>query len=399
MRFNAYRFSIFQMAVWFCILFSLTGCKKEQPVATLKPPEVTVQRVTLQDVPVSFEFVAQTQSSHMVNIHARVNGFLDKHLFAEGMPVREGQVLFQIDPKPFQVQLAQASAALTMQQATLETARANLARIKPLAELKALSQKDLDDATGQFESAAAAVEQSRAQVETARLNLSYTTITAPISGIAGATLQTDGTYISTQNSLLTTVTVLSPMWVNFSVSENQVQRLRREKAAGLIREPAGDHYLVEIILVDGSVYPHTGKITFADPAFNSETGTFLIRASVENPKRVLRPNQFVRVRLRGAVRPRAILAPQRAVQQGGKGHFVWVVGSDNKTELRPVVVGDWYENDWFISEGLSEGDQVITDGVMQLRPDMTVTLSPGVAAQKPAPVSLPSPAGSAGRSQ
>jgi membrane fusion protein (multidrug efflux system) len=316
-----YRFTIFQMAVWFCILFSLSGCKKEQPVAAFKPPEVTVQRVTLQDVPVSFEFVAQTQSSHMVNIHARVNGFLDKHLFTEGMPVREDQVLFQIDPKPFQVQLAQASAALTMQQATLETARANLARIKPLAELKALSQKDMDDATGQFESAAAAVEQARAQIETARLNLSYTTITTPITGIAGATLQTDGTYISTQNSQLTTVTVLSPMWVNFSVSENQVQRLRREKAAGLIREPAGDHYLVEIILVDGSVYPYTGKITFADPAFNSETGTFLIRASVENPKGVLRPNQFVRVRLKGAVRPRAILVPQRAVQQGGKGHF------------------------------------------------------------------------------
>lgn len=393
------RFSAWPLFVWLCFLFCLVGCKKEQPVVTAKPPAVTTERVVPKDVPVALEFVAQTQSSHLVNIHARVNGFLEKHQFTEGALVKEGQILFQMDSKPFQVQLSQAKAALTMQKATLETARANLGRTRPLAELNALSQKDLDDATGQFESAAAAVEQSTAQVETAQLNLSYTTITSPITGIAGAALQSDGTYISSQNSQLTTVTVLSPIWVNFSLSENQYQRFRNERTVGLIRGPAEGHYLVEIILADGSIYPHTGRITFADPAYNSQTGTFLIRASVENPKGTLRPNQYVRVRLKGAVRPHAILLPQRAVQQGPRGHFVWVINSDNTTEQRPVTVGEWHENEWFISEGLSADEQVVTDGAMRLHPGMTVTIAPAATGSEKAAVAPPSQAGSAGHGQ
>jgi membrane fusion protein (multidrug efflux system) len=354
----------------------LAGCREEKAQVAPQPPEVTVMEVVPRDVPVSIEYVAQTQSSHLVNIHARVSGFLDKRVYTEGELVKQGQVLFRMDPKPFQAQLAQALAALSMQKASLEIARANLARTKPLAELKALSRKDLDDATGQFESASAAVEQAKAQVETARLNLSYTTITSPVTGVAGAAQQTDGTYISTQNSLLTTVAVLSPMWVNFSISENEMQRFRNQADKGLIQRPKDDSYLVEVLLVDGSVFPHTGRIAFADPSFNSQTGTFLIRASVDNPKGVLRPNQYVRVRLKGAVRPHAILVPQAAVQQGSKGHFVWVVGSDGKVDQRPVVVGDWHGTDWFIFEGLSAGDRVVVEGTLALRSDLPVVVKP-----------------------
>jgi len=370
------------MAVCFYSTLFLSGCKKEQASAPPQPPVVTVMEVALEDVPVTFEFVAQTQSSHLVNINARVNGFLDRRIYTEGEIVKQGQVLFLMDPKPFQAQLAQAMASLAMKKASLETARSNLLRTKPLAEQNALSQKDLDDANGQFESAAAAVEESKAQVETAQLNLSYTTITSPVAGITSAALQTDGTYISAQNSLLTTVAVLSPIWVNFSLSENEMQKEQNQVEKGLLKRPKGDSYQVEIILVDGSIFPYTGTITFADPSFNSQTGTFLIRVSVENPKGVLRPNQFVRVRLKGAIRPKAVLVPQAAVQQGPKGHFVWVIDKDGKTDLQPVVVGEWHENDWFIFEGLAAGDRVVVEGMLSLRPDIPVTVKPYSAGQK-----------------
>jgi len=366
------------IAVFMCFALFQAGCKKEQAAVQPQPPVVTAEEVVPRDVPVNFEFVAQTQSSHLVNIQARVTGFLDKRVYTEGEIVKEGQVLFLMDPKPFQAQLTQAKAALSMQKATLETARSNLARTKPLAEQNALSQKDLDDATGQFESAAASVEQSSAQVDTAQLNLSYTTITSPVTGVTSAAQQTDGTYISSQNSLLTTVAVLSPMWVNFSVSENEMQKFRGQADRGLIRKSSNNSYIVEVILVDGSIYPHTGRITFAEPSYNSQTGTFLIRASVDNPKGLLRPNQYVRARLKGAIRPNAILVPQAAVQQGPKGHFVWVVGNDGRVDQRPVVVGEWHENDWFIFEGLHAGEQVVIAGTLSLRPDMPVTVKPYV---------------------
>jgi membrane fusion protein (multidrug efflux system) len=358
------------------VAFIPVACGSKKKISAPPPSIVTVMEIARKNVPVTFEYVAQTQSSHLVNIQARVSGFLDKRMYTEGSLVKAGQVLFQMDAKPFQVQLDQAKAALARQEAALETARLNLARIKPLVEQNALSQKDLDDAKGRYESDAAAVEQSRAQVETAKLNLSYTTITSPVTGISSSALQTDGTYINPQDSLLTTVAVLSPMWVNFSISENEMQSYRDQIAKGLLVPPAAGKYTVEVILVDGSIYPHEGEITFAEPSYNAETGTFLIRASINNPKGVLRPNQYVRVRLKGALRPKAILVPQRAVQQGPKGHFVWVVDKESKAEQRPVVVGGWYGDNWFIFEGLRSGDRVVVDGGLTLQPGMTVSAKP-----------------------
>ncbi len=366
----------------------LPSCGSEKKAAAPAPPVVTVMDVVRRDVPVTFEYVAQTQSSHLVNIQARVSGFLEKRTYTEGSIVKEGQVLFQMDSKPFQVQLDQAKAALVRQEAALETARSNLTRVKPLAEQNALSQKDLDDAKGRFQSDSAAVEQARAQVETARLNLSYTTITSPVNGISSSALQTDGTYIGPQNSLLTTVAVLSPMWVNFSLSENEMQGYLEQIAKGQLRSP--EKYTVEVILVDGSVFQHKGQITFAEPSYNAQTGTFLLRASVENPKGVLRPNQYVRVRLKGAVRPKAVIVPQRTVQQGPKGHFIWVIDKEGKTEQRPVVVGKWHGDGWFITEGLTDGERVVVEGGLTLRPGVPVTTRPYETGQGSSPV-VPSP--------
>jgi membrane fusion protein (multidrug efflux system) len=366
-----------------CQVFALSllmvvtaGCKKKEKAVSSPPPEVTVMTIAQKDTPVSFDYVAQTESSQLVNIQARVNGFLDKRVYTEGAIVKAGQILFLMDKKPFQAQVSAAAAALDRQKAAMETARLNLERTKPLTAKNALSQKDLDDATGAFEASAAAVNQAKAQLETAELNLSYCTITSPVNGITSAALQQDGSYINVMNSQLTTVAVLSPMWVNFSISEQEIQDYRNQIARKLIIPPPDDNYEVEIILVDGSVFPYRGRITFAAPLYNPQTGTFQLRVTVDNPGGVLRPNQYVRVRLYGAVRPNAVLVPQRAVQQGAKGHFVWVMDKDNKVEPRPVMVGDWYGDDWFISEGLKSGETVVVDGGLILQPGVAVNAKP-----------------------
>ena len=344
----------------------LAGCGKPPPKLPPPPLEVSIVTVQPRDVGISRDYIAQTQSSQAVNIQARVSGWLDKRVYTEGSVVKAGQVLFRMDQKPFQAQLDAANAALQRNQAALQVATANLNRTKPLAQQNALSQKDLDDAQGQYEQAAAAVEQSKAQVISAQLDLSYTVISSPVDGISSYAAVADGTYLNPQNAQLTTVSVLSPMWVNFSLSENEYQRIDNDIRAGRLVLPPDRNLTVEIQQVDGSLYPFTGRITFADPSYNPQTGTFLIRATVENPKGVLRPNQYVRARLKGAVRPNAILVPQRAVQQGAKGHFAWVVNKDGLAEQRPLMVGDWYGDSWFVDEGLNPGDRLVVDGGQRL---------------------------------
>jgi membrane fusion protein (multidrug efflux system) len=371
---HAFLAGIFFVAV---VLFGLlAGCTKEQPKPQAPPPEVSVIKIEPRDVPVIFEYVAQTQSSQQVEIRARVSGFLDKRTYTEGTIVKEGEVLFLMDKKPFQAQLDAMQGALAQQEARLQTARANLARIKPLAAQNALSQKDLDDALGVEQAAAAAVETAKADVVTAQLNLSYCTISSPVTGITGAAMQQDGAYINPLNSQLTTVAVLSPIWVNFSLSENEIKSYRTQVANGQLRPPKGEDYVIEIVLVDGSIFPYTGRITFAAPSYSAQTGTFLLRASVNNPEGILRPNQYVRARMKGAVRPNAILVPQRAVQQGAKGHFLWAVTKEGKAELRPVTIGDWSGNDIFINEGLRAGDHVVVDGGLTLSPGIPVSGKP-----------------------
>jgi membrane fusion protein (multidrug efflux system) len=371
------------------------ACNRHPPAPPARPTaEVTTVVATPRDIPVAFEFVAQTQSSQSVNIQARVSGFLDKRVYTEGDVVRAGQVLFRMDPKPLQAQVDASQAALNNAQAALDVAKFNLDRIKPLAAQNALSQKDLDDANGQYLSSKANVDQARAQLESARLNLSYATITSPITGVTGSAIVADGTYVSTNNSQLTTVAVLSPMWVTFSLSEAEALRYREDVERGKLRRPPNGQYIIEVVLADGSVFPETGRITFADPAYNSQTGTFTVRVQLANPQGLLRPNQFVRARLQGAVRPNAQAVPLRAVQQGPKGHFVWVVGKDSTVQMRPVAVGQWQGDDWLISSGLEPNDVVVVDGALTLTPGATVKPRP-LETPKAAVASAPA-AGAAG---
>jgi len=377
----------------FCfVCFPFAGCKKGGVSQARPPAQASVIKIEPQDTPVVIEFVGQTQSAHQVEIRARVNGFLDKRMYVEGSPVRAGDVMFRMDPKPFQAQLDAAQGELAQQQARLRTAQANLVRVKPLVEQDALSQKDLDDATGQEQAAAAAVESAKANVEQAKLNLGYTTIITPVTGLSSYARVQEGAYVNQANSLLTYVSQIDPIWVNFSLSENDVLKYRGEAGRGQIVLPKEGAYEVEVALGDGSIFPKRGRITFADAEYNQQTGTFLVRATLPNPGGVLRPGQFVRAHVLGAMRPKAILVPQRAVQQGGKGHFIWVVNKEGKAEQRPIIVGDWMANNWFITEGLTAGDQVVVDGGLALRPGEPVTVRAQVSTVESAPAGTASKA-------
>lgn len=343
----------------------LSGCDDKKAEAPKKEPvPVTYVETKAQDVPVTFDFVAQTQSSQQVQIYARINGFLDSQNYADGALVKAGDVLFKLDQKPQIAELQEAEAALQRDIAAKEVARANLARVKPLAKLNALSQKDLDDAQGRFDMASATVDGAQATVDRAKLNLSYTIIPSPIDGFAAAANQMVGTYISPANANLTSVSLVTPMWVNFSLSENQLLDLRNQKMNGTLSWPPTEDISVDLILPNGSTFPHKAKVTFTAPYYNPQTGTFQIRGTFDNPDALMRPNQYVTARVNGFSRPNAILVPQRAVHQAESGHFVWVIDKDNLAQYRPIEVGDWHGDDWFITAGLKPGEKVIVDGLV-----------------------------------
>ncbi|RKP49728.1 efflux RND transporter periplasmic adaptor subunit [Pararobbsia silviterrae] len=366
------------------LAFALSACDKKPPAQAIPPVPVTVMTVTQQETPVDFIFTAQTQSSREVEIRARVDGFLDKRAYTEGSLVHAGQVMFVMDRKPFEAALQTAKGALAQQQARLTVSKANLARVLPLAAQNALSQKDRDDAIGDEKQAEAAVISAQGQVETAELNLSYTIIKSPLTGLSSYAREQEGSYVTpTTSGLLTYVYQLDPMWVNFSISENELLRYRDQITTGQLRFPPHNQFDVTLILADGSVFPGQGHIDFTNPAFSSETGTFLVRAVFENAKGTLRPGQFVRARVSGAVRPNALLVPQRAVLQGSKSHFLWVVESDGKPHQRVVEVGEWHGDDWFITDGLHAGERVIVDGAIRVSAEsqLKITGEPGKTAQ------------------
>src|SRR5512134_15860 len=362
------------------------GCSKEAPPPQRPVPQVTVVTVAPKDIPYVQNFVAQTESSRQVNIVARVSGFLDRIAYQEGEVVKEGQLLFQLDPKPFQAQLQAARGELQAQEARLKTAQANLGRVRPLTEKNALSQADLDRAQGDFDNAKAAVFSAEAKVKEAELNLGYATIRSPVTGLASRSLQRQGAFVNSMSDSanLTYVAAMDPIWVTFSVSQNQNAKLRDQIEKKLLIEPQNRDYEVEIVLPDGRPYAQKGKLNFADPSFSQDTGSFMVRAVLPNPKRELQPGMFVTAYIRGVMRPNAIVVPQLAVQQGAKGHLVYVVNEAGAAEVRPVIVGDYHgEKEIVILTGLHEGDRVVVDGVLKVVPGQPVKIvEPGAAAAK-----------------
>ena len=324
----------------------------------------TVIEVKPQQVPVTIEEVGQTEGSKDVEVRARVSGILTKQRYTEGDTVKEGATLFTIDRAPFEIALAQARAALEQSKANLERAQREAKRLTPLVTEKAVSQKDLDDANTNLQTAQAAVLAGEAQVRDARLNLSYTTVTAPITGVTDRAQYSEGTLVTpgAASSLLTTMHIIDPIWVRFAFSETEARQIRQ----------AGGKTSVKLILADGSTYAETGKLNYTASTVNTTTGMVPMRASFPNPKSTLLPGQFVRVQVIVGERE-AYLVPQAALSQNDQGHMLFTVAADNTVAPRPVETDGWSGNDWVVTSGLKPGDKIITDNLMKLRPGAPVS--------------------------
>lgn len=346
------------------------------PGGGMPPAEVNAMTVELRPVPVSFEYVGQTAGSREVEVRARVTGILLARNFKEGGRVEKGQSLFTIDPAPFQAALLRAEADVAAAEARLDQASRNAARFKPLYAEKAVSQKEYDDAVSAEAINGADLKAARARLTEARLSLSYTKVESPVAGIAGKAQRSDGSLVSGPDVLLTSVTQIDPIWVNFGIPDNDAARLQREVEAGRIALPKGG-FEVQLRLSDGSMFSKSGRLNFSDVRVNPSTGTREARAELPNPNGgALRPGQFVRVILKGGVIPNAVTVPQRAVlesPQGGK--FVYVVDEKSSAAQRPVEAGEWSGESWIITSGLKAGEKVITDGLMKLGPGAPVRIA------------------------
>jgi len=353
----------------------------------MPPPEVNAVTVQPHEIPIHLEYVGQTEGMREAEVRPRVSGILQRWNYDEGSTVRAGQSLFSIDPAPFQVLVARADADLATAQARLTQAKRDVVRLKPLLDQGMVSQKAYDDALAAEEVGAAQVKGAQAALAEAKLNLEYTRVEAPISGVAGRALVSEGSLVEAQSTLLTTISQIDPIRVIFSMAETERLKLSAEAAAGRLRLPKDDRFVVTLRLPDGSASERPGVVEFSDVRVNPETGTTEFRAVLPNPEQRLRPGQFVRVRLQGAQYMNALTVPQRAVLEGPQGKLVFVVDEKEMAQPRPVQVGDWAGEDWVITSGLNPGDRVIVDGMMKVRPGAPVTVAqaqPAAAAPQPA---------------
>jgi len=346
------------------------------PGGGMPPPEVNAVTVEPRALPVVYEYVGQTAGSREVEVRARVTGILMTRNFKEGGRVEKGQSLFTIDPAPFQAALARAEADVAAAEARQEQATRNAARLKPLYAEKAVSQKELDDAVSSEAITAADAKAARARLLEARLNLGYTKVESPVGGIAGKAQRSDGSLVSGPDVLLTSVTQIDPIWVNFGIPDNDAARLQKEAEAGRLALPNGG-FEVQLRLSDGSMFGKSGRLNFSDVRVNPSTGTREARAELPNPDGGgLRPGQFVRVLLKGATIPNAVTVPQRAVLENpAGGKIVFIVDEKGTAQPRPVEAGEWSGGDWVITAGLKAGERVITDGVMRLGPGAPVRIA------------------------
>jgi membrane fusion protein (multidrug efflux system) len=348
----------------------------------MPPSEVTVLAVAPQPLPVTFEYVGQTVGSREVEVRARVTGILLKRNFVEGAAVKKGQSLYDIDPAPFEAVVARAEADVAAAEARLDQAARNAARMRPLYAERAVSQKEFDDAVSTEAIGLADTKSAKARLAEARLNLGYTKVESPLSGMASRSNRSEGTLVSGPDVLLTTVVQIDPMWVQFGIPDTEQARLRKEVEAGRLKLPGNGSFEVALQLADGSAFPRTGRLNFYDVRITPNTGTQDARAELPNPDGALRPGQFVRVILKGAIRPNAIKVPQKAVLEGPQGKFVYIVNDKSQAEARLVEAGEWAGDSWVITSGLKPGERVILDGVMKLGPGAPVKVAAADAAQE-----------------
>ncbi len=365
------------------LAISLVACgKKDQAGGQMPAMPVSVIEIQPTSVPISAEAVAQTEGAKEVEIRPRVGGILLKRLYEEGESVKAGQAMFQIDPVPYQITLAQARAVLAQQKAKVEQTEREEARLKNLLATQSISQREYDNALSDNDVAKASLLQSEASVREAELNLSYTTVTAPVTGISGRFQFSEGALVSANTSLLTTLVQLSPIWVRFSFADSELAKLGGHLSDKNVKE-------VELILPDGSAYTQKGKLNFAASQIDPALGTQQLRATFENSDKRLLPGQFVRARITTGSRDGVFLVPQAAVSSAAQGKFVYVLNEKNEATVRTIVPGDWVGTDWVILDGLKAGDKVIVDNIIKLRPGAPVSPHPFGEAPAGAPSAQP----------
>ena len=338
------------------------------------PPQVTITEVQTKAVPVTYEYAARVSAYREVQVRARVGGILLKRNFTEGAQVKAGQVLFEIDPAPFEAERARTKAQLQQAQAQFNQAVRDAERALQLFARGAGSEKSRDDAIAAKELGAASVAAAEAQVRTAQLNLDYTKVRAPISGITSLEQVPEGSLIGTSgdSGLLTAITQLDPIYVNFAFADREGAEIRRLLASQQPKGSPAKDLKVKITFGDGEVYDQEGTIDFTSSSIDTQTGTLQARAIVKNPNQRLVPGQFVRATVTGLTLDDAILVPEAAVMQGPQGQFVYTINSTGNAEIRPVELSRQIESGWIVSSGLRAGDKLVTEGVIKVRPGAPV---------------------------
>lgn len=371
------------LAITLLLGVTLSSCgKKDEPANGAGMPAMPVSVITLEpsNVPISAEAVAQTEGAKQVEIRPRVGGILLKKLFEEGASIKAGQAMFLIDPVPFQINLSNAKAQLAQQKARLEQTEREAKRLQALVATQSISQREADNAISDNALAKAALAQFEAAVREAELNLSYTTVTSPITGVAGRFELSEGALVSANTSLLTTVSQITPIWVRFSLSDNELAQLGGPLSQSNVKD-------VRLILPNGEEYAKKGAINFAASSIDPQLGTQQLRATFANEDKKLLPGQFVRVRVVTGEKSGVFVVPQTAVVSNDQGKFVYVVNEKNEAVITPIVAGNWVGKDWVILSGLKAGDKVAVDNIIKLRPGMQVmpksAVTASVAAEKP----------------
>ncbi len=353
---------------------------KGAPGAGGPPPAipVTLQRVSLERLPISLEAVGQAEGSREAEIRARVSGIVEKRLYTEGAPVNAGATLFVIDRAQYENAVAQARAAVSQERARQEQAQREAERLKPLAQNKAISQREYDEVVSTVKQSTAAIEGAQAKLAEAQLNLSYTNVKASIGGVTGRA-RSEGSLVAANTDLLTTVTQVNPIWVRFSLAESDFERIRG----------AARNAQVQILNQDGSIAADSGRLNFAGSTIDPKLGTVQLRAEFSNPQLKWLPGQFVKIRVLAGVQD-AFLVPQAAVIQTEQARMVWIAEADGKVSMRPIQTANWIGNNWVVTGGLKAGEQVVIDNLMKLRPGATV--QPNAPGAAPAAATAPTPA-------
>ncbi len=349
------------------------------------PAEVAVEVVKSELLPVVLEYAARTAGYREVQVRAQVSGILKGRSYLEGSQVKQGEVLFRIDPRSYQAELAQAKGALAQEQARYRQTDRDLKRIRELQKKGYASDSELDRYISNYEQSKANLEAAQATVQARQIDLDYTTVVAPISGITSKEAVSEGSLMVASDpnaSLLTQITQLDPIYVNYAYADREAGKLREAVQSGKVLLPADKKLTAEVLFGDGSVYPLKGEVDFTDSLIDKNTGTVSARAIVPNPEQNLLPGQFVRVRVSGMTRPDSMTIPERALAQGPKGNMVFVVDEAGIARARPVDTEFTVNGRWVIRTGIKVGDRVIVDGLIRVRPDQPVKVVEPTAAKQ-----------------